>query len=110
MSGKQLVLVKISLSAEITDEDFENFMEQNVLPEIEAAVEMGPTRMGAFEGADLWGNSEGERDYIWTVLWNGLPGVHPAIVSAVEKLKSRGIYTSITRYNHVSSLPSSDNS
>jgi len=103
MSGKQLVLVKISLSAEMTHEDFENFMEQDVFPAIEAVAEMGPTRVGAIEAGDLWGNGEG--DYIWTVLWNGMPAVHPAIEEGVEKLKSRGIDTSVTLYNYVNSLP-----
>ena len=101
MSGSQLILVTISLSADMKGEDFDTFMEQTVLPDIH----MGPTRVGMVEGGDLYRSVESERDYIWAIRWNGL-AVPNTILRALEKLQSRGIQTSMTRYNRVSSFPS----
>jgi hypothetical protein len=63
MSGRQLILVTISLSAEIKGEDFENFMEQNVFP----TIRMRPTRVGQIGEGDLLKKFGSEGDYIWAI-------------------------------------------
>jgi len=96
--GMMATVYRVAPAEEISEDDFERFMRDEVI----APIHRGPTRVGQITGIRLYrfGPEARERmtdragrveSYLWLIEWDGLDQTVEALVGpAIEKLKAAG--------------------